>query len=107
MRRLLALLPLALLLAACGGGYGGGSKSSAGSGGAVLRTIQVSEKEFSIALPSTTLGYERLFNWAFQVNDEDEFVQTVLTDQPEPPRYFARMKFLNRDGPPPAVTGPR
>jgi hydroxyacylglutathione hydrolase len=57
------------------------------------------------ALPSTTLGYERLFNWAFQVSDEDEFVQTVLRDQPEPPRYFARMKFLNRDGPPAVSTG--
>src|SRR5207244_4858441 len=25
----------------------------------------------------------------------------VLADQPEPPRYFAEMKRLNRDGPPP------
>jgi hydroxyacylglutathione hydrolase len=52
------------------------------------------------ALPSTTLGYERLFNWAFQASEEDEFVRTVLTAQPEAPRYFGRMKFLNRDGPP-------
>ena len=53
------------------------------------------------ALPSTTLGYERLFNWAFQVTDEEEFVRTVLAGQPEPPKYFGRMKRLNRDGPPP------
>jgi hydroxyacylglutathione hydrolase len=53
------------------------------------------------AMPSTTLGYERLFNWAFQATDEDEFVRTVLAGQPEPPRYFGRMKRLNRDGPPP------
>jgi hydroxyacylglutathione hydrolase len=53
------------------------------------------------ALPSTTLGYERLFNWAFQATDEDEFVRTVLAGQPEPPKYFGRMKLLNRDGPPP------
>ena len=52
------------------------------------------------ALPSTTLGYERLFNWAFQVADEEEFVRTVLAGQPEPPKYFGRMKLLNRDGPP-------
>jgi hydroxyacylglutathione hydrolase len=52
------------------------------------------------AMPSTTLGYERLFNWAFQISDEDEFVQRVLAGQPEPPRYFGRMKLLNRDGPP-------
>jgi hydroxyacylglutathione hydrolase len=53
------------------------------------------------ALPSTTLGYERLFNWAFQETDEQQFVRTVLAGQPEPPRYFSRMKLLNRDGPPP------
>lgn len=53
------------------------------------------------ALPSTTLGYERLVNWAFQVEDEREFVQMVLQGQPEPPGYFGRMKLLNRDGPPP------
>jgi hydroxyacylglutathione hydrolase len=51
------------------------------------------------ALPSTTLGYERIANWAFQINDEDEFVRAVLAGQPEPPRYFARMKVVNRDGP--------
>ena len=52
------------------------------------------------ALPSTTLGYERLFNWAFQVSDEEEFVRAVLAGQPEAPKYFGRMKLLNRDGPP-------
>jgi hydroxyacylglutathione hydrolase len=54
------------------------------------------------AVPSTTLGFERLANWAFQIGDEDAFVRAVLSDQPEPPRYFARMKVVNRDGPPPA-----
>ena len=52
------------------------------------------------ALPSTTLGYERLFNWAFQATDEEEFVREVLAGQPEAPKYFGRMKLLNRDGPP-------
>jgi hydroxyacylglutathione hydrolase len=52
------------------------------------------------AIPSTTLGYERLVNWAFQAPSEDDFVRTVLAGQPEPPKYFARMKSLNRDGPP-------
>ena len=56
------------------------------------------------SMPSTTLGYERLFNWAFQATDEDEFVHAVLAGQPEPPRYFGRMKLLNRDGPPPQPT---
>jgi hydroxyacylglutathione hydrolase len=58
------------------------------------------------AMPSTTLGYERLFNWAFQINDEDEFIRTVLAGQPEAPRYFGRMKLLNRDGPPPRSIAP-
>jgi hydroxyacylglutathione hydrolase len=54
------------------------------------------------AMPSSTLGYERLVNWAFQASDEDAFVREVLAGQPEPPKYFARMKTINRDGPPPA-----
>lgn len=52
------------------------------------------------AVPSSTLGYEHLVNWAFQARDEDDFVAQVLKDQPEPPRYFADMKRMNRDGPP-------
>jgi hydroxyacylglutathione hydrolase len=56
------------------------------------------------AMPSTTIGYERLVNWAFQITDEDAFVRAVLEGQPEPPKYFARMKALNRDGPPPMPT---
>jgi hydroxyacylglutathione hydrolase len=56
------------------------------------------------SMPSTTLGYERLFNWAFQESDEDDFVRAVLAGQPEPPRYFGRMKLLNRDGPAPRRT---
>jgi hydroxyacylglutathione hydrolase len=54
------------------------------------------------AMPSTTLGYERIANWAFQTSDEDRFVAEVLAGQPEPPKYFATMKAVNRDGPPPA-----
>ena len=50
------------------------------------------------AVPYSTLGYERRFNWAFKVNSEDEFVAGVLSGQPEPPRYFATMKQLNKPG---------
>ena len=52
------------------------------------------------AMPQSTVGYERRFNWAFGPDREDEFVRQVLAGQPEPPRYFARMKQVNRDGPP-------
>ena len=52
------------------------------------------------AMPQTTVGYERLANWAFPIEDEASFVREVLAGQPEPPRYFAEMKRLNREGPP-------
>ncbi|HEX8904315.1 MAG TPA: rhodanese-like domain-containing protein, partial [Longimicrobiaceae bacterium] len=51
------------------------------------------------AVPSTTLGYEKLFNWGLAQDDEAAFVRDVLTGQPEPPLYFAEMKRVNRDGP--------
>jgi hydroxyacylglutathione hydrolase len=38
------------------------------------------------AVPQTTVGYERRFNWALTVDDEDEFVRLVLAGQPDPPR---------------------
>ena len=49
------------------------------------------------AVPHSTLGYERLFNWAFNAKSENEFVTTVLSGQPDPPPYFAIMKKVNRD----------
>ena len=51
------------------------------------------------AVPQTTLGYERLFNWGLTTSDEEEFVRSVLAGQPEPPKYFAEMKRINKDGP--------
>ena len=51
------------------------------------------------AMPQTTLGYEKLFNWAFATSSEADFVAKVLEDQPVPPRYFAEMKQINRDPP--------
>jgi hydroxyacylglutathione hydrolase len=56
------------------------------------------------SVPSTTLGYERIANWAFQISNEDDFVAAALEGQPEPPKYFAVMKTVNRDGPSPAPT---
>lgn len=51
------------------------------------------------SVPQSTVGYERVFNWAFSVEDEDEFVRVVLAGQPEPPKYFAEMKRINKEGP--------
>lgn len=57
------------------------------------------------AVPQSTLGYEKLANWALQLRDREAFVQEVLAGQPEPPTYFASMKRLNRAGP--AILGRR
>ncbi|HEU5219608.1 MAG TPA: rhodanese-like domain-containing protein [Gemmatimonadales bacterium] len=52
------------------------------------------------AVPQSTVGFERRYNWALGVDDEAEFVRQVLDGQPEPPRYFGQMKRINRAGPP-------
>jgi hydroxyacylglutathione hydrolase len=51
------------------------------------------------AIPHSTVGYERRFNWAFDVKDEAEFARLVLAGQPDPPKYFGAMKRINREGP--------
>ena len=54
------------------------------------------------AVPTSVLGYERLNNAALREaleGSEDDFVKDILSDQPEPPRYFARMKRDNKVGP--------
>ena len=52
------------------------------------------------AVPVSTVGYEKRFSPALAAvrRGRDSFVDWILTDQPEPPLYFARMKTLNRDG---------
>lgn len=57
------------------------------------------------AVPISTLGYERRFNEALRqaLSDRSAFVKEILSGQPEPPVYFARMKQVNRDGA--SVTG--
>ena len=51
------------------------------------------------AVPMSTIGYEKLNNWALKIENEEEFVNTLLAGQPEPPTYFAMMKKLNKIGP--------
>lgn len=54
------------------------------------------------AVPSSVLEYERKFNPAFRealTAGEDQFVNSILAGQPEPPLYFARMKRDNKLGP--------
>jgi uncharacterized cupredoxin-like copper-binding protein len=69
MQRLFVLLPAMLLLAACGGYGGGSSKTSQGSaaGGAVLKTIQISEKEYSLTPHSISVS--KPGTYAFEVTN--------------------------------------
>ena len=79
------------------------------------------------AVPSTTVGYERLFAWwspflgggsvaglgdgsanisenGSAEGDSKGFSRELLSGQPDVPSYFARMKRQNRDGPAPVPT---
>ena len=53
-------------------------------------------------VPASTVGYEKRFNGTLQTAQEGEviFTEEILKGQPDPPRYFARMKKLNKEGPP-------
>jgi hydroxyacylglutathione hydrolase len=52
------------------------------------------------AVPSTTVGYEKMFNASvLAAKTEQGFVDFILDAQPEPPLYFARMKRDNKIGP--------
>ena len=49
------------------------------------------------SVPSSTVGYEKVRNWALQYgSDEKGFTKYLLEGQPEPPKYFAMMKKLNK-----------
>lgn len=50
------------------------------------------------ASPSSTLGDERMGNWAFKDQTEEEFVEEILKDQPFIPSYFGFNVDLNRNG---------
>lgn len=50
------------------------------------------------ASPSSTLGDERMGNWAFREQTEDEFVEEILKDQPFIPSYFGFNVDTNRTG---------
>ncbi len=65
-------------------GHGAGSLCGAGIGSA----------------PRSSIGHERRFNPLLQLTSRDAFITAVLDDLPETPPYFARMKRINRAGPP-------
>ncbi|WPQ63080.1 MBL fold metallo-hydrolase [Chitinophaga sancti] len=59
-------------------------------------------------VPGSTVGYEKIRNWAFGYGeDEKGFIDYLLADQPEPPKYFAKMKHLNKVNRPLLVEVPK
>lgn len=50
------------------------------------------------AVPTSTVGYEKMYNPAFQPEAEQEFVDFLLDGQKEPPAYFTKMKEVNPTG---------
>jgi len=78
MRRLLVLLPATLALAACGGSSNSSGEGSA-SGGAVLQTIQISEKEYSLNPTSVTLP--KPGTYAFEVTNDGQITHAFNIEQ--------------------------
>jgi uncharacterized cupredoxin-like copper-binding protein len=80
--RILVLVPLALLLAACGGGYGGGSKSSSNgsaAGGAIVQTIRISEKEYSLTPSTVTLP--KSGTYSFEITNNGSITHAFNLEQ--------------------------
>ena len=48
---------------------------------------------------TSTIGYERLYNNALQINDRNEFIHSLTSDMPPAPDHFSRCSDINRDGP--------
>jgi hydroxyacylglutathione hydrolase len=47
----------------------------------------------------TTIGQEKLFNYAFRTPDRDAFRRAILDGMPQPPNYYPIMKRINATGP--------
>jgi glyoxylase-like metal-dependent hydrolase (beta-lactamase superfamily II)/rhodanese-related sulfurtransferase len=48
--------------------------------------------------PFTTIGQERMFNWALQIKDRETFVRTMVENLPDRPAYFAHDVQVNLAG---------
>jgi hydroxyacylglutathione hydrolase len=59
--------------------------------------------------PSSTIGYERRHNELLTITEIEDFCRALLFDQPGYPRYFARMRPINKAGATPlgTIAGPR
>jgi hydroxyacylglutathione hydrolase len=50
--------------------------------------------------PFTTIGQEKLLNWALQIKDRNEFVRKMVENLPDRPQYFAHDVEMNLRGAP-------
>jgi glyoxylase-like metal-dependent hydrolase (beta-lactamase superfamily II)/rhodanese-related sulfurtransferase len=48
---------------------------------------------------TSTIGYERRFNSALQIEDEASFIKSLTEDMPPAPDHFSRCSDINRQGP--------
>lgn len=48
---------------------------------------------------TSTIGYEKKYNDAFQTKDRNKFIELLTTDMPEVPDHFTRCSEVNRKGP--------
>jgi len=63
---------------------------------------------------TSTIGYERKYNYALQIRDRREFIRSLTSNMPQAPDHFSRCSEINRAGPalmqdlmPPAPLDPR
>jgi hypothetical protein len=45
--------------------------------------------------PSSTIGFERRFNRAFGIGEEEEFVRYMLQNIPTPPAEASKIRAMN------------
>jgi len=50
--------------------------------------------------PFKTIGQERMFNWALQIKDREEFIRRMLENLPDRPAYFSYDVQINLAGAP-------
>lgn len=48
---------------------------------------------------TSTIGYERFFNPALNIEDKVEFIRSLTNDMPPAPDHFSRCTAINRQGP--------
>jgi len=48
---------------------------------------------------TSTIGYERKYNYALKILDKGRFIESLTTEMPEAPDHFSRCSDINRKGP--------